>query len=133
MTNEQPKKIGGEFGEVRANIDIESLNVYLAKHVEAVKAPVAVKQFKVSAQSTSILTVLTETVVWAGEVIVSMSSPITCSWNDTVKPDVFLDRFQVSVCTYVPRHLQTRFQTAGSALFCARSLLASSSPRPRTK
>ncbi|KII95633.1 hypothetical protein PLICRDRAFT_34555 [Plicaturopsis crispa FD-325 SS-3] len=46
MTSEQPKKIGGEFGEVRANIDIESLNVYLAKHVEAVKAPVAVKQFK---------------------------------------------------------------------------------------
>jgi len=40
------KKIGGEYGEIRANIDISSLNAYLAKHVPAVRVPVDVKQFK---------------------------------------------------------------------------------------
>jgi aminoglycoside phosphotransferase (APT) family kinase protein len=42
----QPKKIGGEYGKVRANIDIEKLNTYLAKNVEAISTPVDVKQFK---------------------------------------------------------------------------------------
>lgn len=41
------KKIGGEFGEVRANIDVESLHKYLEKHVKRVTLPVGVKQFKV--------------------------------------------------------------------------------------
>ncbi|KAF9486034.1 kinase-like protein [Pholiota conissans] len=41
-----PKKVGGEIGEVRANIDISSLNAYLAKHTPAIKTPVDVKQFK---------------------------------------------------------------------------------------
>ena len=41
------KKIGGEYGEVRANIDDNSLNTYLAAHVPLVKAPVNIKQFKV--------------------------------------------------------------------------------------
>ncbi|TFY81719.1 hypothetical protein EWM64_g2294 [Hericium alpestre] len=39
-------KIGGEVGEVRANIDINNLNHYLMDHVPQVKAPVGVKQFK---------------------------------------------------------------------------------------
>lgn len=43
-----PQKIGGEVGEVRANIDVGNLNAYLEKHVPEVRAPVAVKQFKVS-------------------------------------------------------------------------------------
>lgn len=43
----QPKKIGGEYGKVRANIDIDKLNTYLAKNVTAVNTPVDVKQFKV--------------------------------------------------------------------------------------
>ena len=47
MTETQPKKIGGEYGKVRANIDIEKLNEYLKKKVEAIKDPVDVKQFKV--------------------------------------------------------------------------------------
>lgn len=42
-----PAKIGGEYGPVRANIDIEKLNAYLAGHVKTVHAPVDVKQFKV--------------------------------------------------------------------------------------
>ncbi|EGN92738.1 hypothetical protein SERLA73DRAFT_98766 [Serpula lacrymans var. lacrymans S7.3] len=42
----KPKKIGGEYGAVRANIDIDKLNAYLAEHVPAVTAPVDVKQFK---------------------------------------------------------------------------------------
>lgn len=41
------KKIGGEVGEIRANIDIDSLNRYIERHVPAVRVPVAVKQFKV--------------------------------------------------------------------------------------
>ena len=41
------KKIGGEIGEVRANIDVDNLNAYLKKHVPVVNAPVHVKQFKV--------------------------------------------------------------------------------------
>ncbi|KAI0079245.1 protein kinase subdomain-containing protein PKL/CAK/ACAD [Panus rudis PR-1116 ss-1] len=40
------KKIGGEYGAVRANIDVPKLNAYLASHVPAVAAPVDVKQFK---------------------------------------------------------------------------------------
>ncbi|CDO73966.1 hypothetical protein BN946_scf185043.g14 [Trametes cinnabarina] len=40
------KKIGGEYGEVRANIDGAKLNAYLVAHVPAVKAPVDIKQFK---------------------------------------------------------------------------------------
>ena len=42
-----PVKIGGEYGEIRASIDVESLNRYFEKHVPAIKTPVEVKQFKV--------------------------------------------------------------------------------------
>ena len=41
------KKIGGEFGDVRAAIDVEKLNAYLEVHVPEITAPVTVKQFKV--------------------------------------------------------------------------------------
>lgn len=41
------QKIGGEYGEIRANIDVDKLNGWLKEHVPAVKVPVAVKQFKV--------------------------------------------------------------------------------------
>ena len=43
-----PQKIGGEYGEIRASIDIDNLNAYLSKHVPSIKVPVDVKQFKVS-------------------------------------------------------------------------------------
>ncbi|GLB37689.1 putative phosphotransferase enzyme family protein [Lyophyllum shimeji] len=46
MSNSIPKKIGGEYGEVRANIDVASLNAYLAQCAPGIKAPVDVKQFK---------------------------------------------------------------------------------------
>ncbi|KAJ3486520.1 hypothetical protein NLI96_g4167 [Meripilus lineatus] len=42
----QNKKIGGEYGEIRANIDIGRLNAYIAKNVPLMKGPVEVKQFK---------------------------------------------------------------------------------------
>jgi len=42
------KSIGGEYGEVRAGIDINRLNTYLAANTPSVKTPVGVKQFKVS-------------------------------------------------------------------------------------
>ncbi|KAG8740751.1 hypothetical protein FRC12_015893 [Ceratobasidium sp. 428] len=41
-------KIGGEYGEVRAEIDVQALNKYLAQYAKEVKVPVEVKQFKVS-------------------------------------------------------------------------------------
>ncbi|KAH9944587.1 kinase-like protein [Amylocystis lapponica] len=40
------KQIGGEYGEVRASIDVAKLNAYLAEHVPVVRGPVDVKQFK---------------------------------------------------------------------------------------
>ncbi|KAF9529729.1 protein kinase subdomain-containing protein PKL/CAK/ACAD [Crepidotus variabilis] len=40
------KKVGGEYGEVRASIDVEKLDAYLAKHTPGIKTPVDVKQFK---------------------------------------------------------------------------------------
>lgn len=43
----EPKKIGGEIGEVRASINIANLDAYIEKHVPAIRAPVTVKQFKV--------------------------------------------------------------------------------------
>ena len=46
-SSSKPKKIGGEYGEIRANIDVDKLNTYLARHVKVVKTPVTVKQFKV--------------------------------------------------------------------------------------
>ena len=49
MSSSNPgQKIGGEYGEVRANIDVDRLNKYLDDHVKEVVAPVEVKQFKVS-------------------------------------------------------------------------------------
>ena len=38
---------GGEFGDVRAPIDNDKLNAYLASNVPALTVPVTVKQFKV--------------------------------------------------------------------------------------
>lgn len=38
---------GGEYGDVRASIDIVKLNKYLANSAPAVTVPVTVKQFKV--------------------------------------------------------------------------------------
>lgn len=46
----EPKKIGGEIGEVRASIDVATLNEYIEKHVPAIRVPVVVKQFKVRVQ-----------------------------------------------------------------------------------
>lgn len=49
MSTQPPKKkIGGEYGEIRANIDIDSLNAYLKAHTPGIATPVNVKQFKVS-------------------------------------------------------------------------------------
>jgi len=41
------EKIGGEYGDVRAAIDVEKLNVYLGAHVPEVAPPVTLKQFEV--------------------------------------------------------------------------------------
>ncbi|KAJ7072786.1 kinase-like domain-containing protein [Mycena amicta] len=39
-------KIGGEFGQVRANIDVSRLTAYLTENVKSIRAPLDVKQFK---------------------------------------------------------------------------------------
>jgi hypothetical protein len=41
------KKFGGEYGEVRASIDIDNLNTYLAHNAPGIETPIKVKQFKV--------------------------------------------------------------------------------------
>jgi hypothetical protein len=38
---------GGEYGDVRARIDNDKLNAYLANSVPALTVPVTIKQFKV--------------------------------------------------------------------------------------
>ena len=38
---------GGEYGDVRAPIDNDRLNAYLANNVSALTAPVTIGQFKV--------------------------------------------------------------------------------------
>lgn len=49
MSNKAAKKIGGEFGEVRATIDVAKLNDFLSKHGNGIVTPLLdVKQFKVS-------------------------------------------------------------------------------------
>ncbi|EIW80348.1 APH-domain-containing protein [Coniophora puteana RWD-64-598 SS2] len=40
------KRIGGEYGAMRANIDVDKLNKYLAANVPEIATPVDVKQFK---------------------------------------------------------------------------------------
>ena len=51
MLDAAPKKIGGEYGEIRATIDIASLNAYLLTVIPAIQAPVSVKQFKVRSRA----------------------------------------------------------------------------------
>lgn len=46
MSDSPPKKIGGEYGAIRAVIDIDNLNIYLAKNTPGIKTPVDVKQFQ---------------------------------------------------------------------------------------
>jgi len=38
---------GGEYGDVRARIDNDKLNAYLANNVPVLAVPVTIKQFKV--------------------------------------------------------------------------------------
>ena len=40
--------MGGEYGDVRANIDIEKLTDYLVQNLSIVCAPIVIKQFKAS-------------------------------------------------------------------------------------
>lgn len=53
------KQIGGEYGEIRASINVTQLNMYLLSHVPVVNVPVTVKQFKVSCSSFPYSTQLT--------------------------------------------------------------------------
>ncbi|TDL16112.1 kinase-like protein [Rickenella mellea] len=46
MSKSPQQKIGGEYGEMRANIDVDRLNKYIEKTVKVIKTPVDVKQFK---------------------------------------------------------------------------------------
>ncbi|KEP51381.1 kinase subdomain protein PKL/CAK/ACAD protein [Rhizoctonia solani 123E] len=54
-------KIGGEYGEIRANIDVQSLNKYLGQHAKEIKVPLAVKQFKVTCIQSNPTYFLTDT------------------------------------------------------------------------
>ncbi|KAF7782732.1 hypothetical protein Agabi119p4_2108 [Agaricus bisporus var. burnettii] len=45
MADIAPKQTGGGYGNIRANIDVDKLNAFLAKNTSVIKAPVDVKQF----------------------------------------------------------------------------------------
>lgn len=66
MSNGSPKRIGGEYGALRANIDIDKLNAYLVAHVPAVSSPVDVQQFKVRLRLSRVDLYLTFCPVWTG-------------------------------------------------------------------
>ncbi|KAJ8501845.1 hypothetical protein ONZ45_g12012 [Pleurotus djamor] len=47
MSNDAaPKKIGGEYGSVRASIDEQKLSAYLLANIPVMKGPIDIKQFK---------------------------------------------------------------------------------------
>ena len=50
MSSSVSKKVGGEYGEIRATIDVEKLNTYLANlNAGTIQTPlVTIEQFKVS-------------------------------------------------------------------------------------
>ena len=50
MSSSVSKKVGGEYGEIRATIDVEKLNTYLANlNTGTIRTPlVTIEQFKVS-------------------------------------------------------------------------------------
>jgi hypothetical protein len=41
------QKVGGDFGDIRNDISVDALNVYLAANVPELHVPVVVKQFQV--------------------------------------------------------------------------------------
>ncbi|KIJ15582.1 hypothetical protein PAXINDRAFT_11702 [Paxillus involutus ATCC 200175] len=46
MSSNSSKRVGGEYGAIRANLDVHKLNTYIKAHVPVVSAPVQVQQFK---------------------------------------------------------------------------------------
>ncbi|KAF9228509.1 kinase-like protein [Gyrodon lividus] len=46
MSGSSSRRVGGEYGGVRANIDVDKLNTYLEVHVLVINTPVEVQQFK---------------------------------------------------------------------------------------
>ncbi|PFH52166.1 hypothetical protein AMATHDRAFT_2412 [Amanita thiersii Skay4041] len=46
MADNSPKRIGGDYGSVRASIDVDKLNQYLQSIAPAITTPVDVKQFE---------------------------------------------------------------------------------------
>jgi hypothetical protein len=76
MPKETPKPIGGEYGTVRASIDIDKLNAYLVENTPAIKIPVDVKQFKVRTLLLSHTEPYANSVLQFGQVCTSMSCPV---------------------------------------------------------
>lgn len=68
MSSGAQKKIGGDYGEIRAPIDTQKLNAYLDKYAPIVKTPVDIKQFKVSHKKTRARIVSSTDIktVWSG-------------------------------------------------------------------
>ena len=65
MTSSASKKIGGEYGKVRATIDVEKLNTYLANlNTGTIQTPlVTIKQFKVRLLMAWVLLLMTSSLV----------------------------------------------------------------------
>lgn len=91
------QKIGGEYGEVRASVDIGNLNAYLSKYMPSIKAPIDIKQFKVSQKTCSQEYYLTSLCPKFGQVCCFFPfMGLTSNMAILVKSHIFLDRYQVS-------------------------------------
>ena len=116
--------MGGEYGEIRASIDIDNLNAYLSKHIPGIKTPVDVKQFNVSKDYVPEVNIayffLSE--VWSGMLSLFFHG-LRSHKEDLVKPHIFLDRYRVSINYSIKKYLDV--VPARLDLSCVRSPLVS--------
>lgn len=131
MSSEQSKKIGGEYGKIRANIDVDRLNAYLSKHVPDVKAPVEVKQFKVRRLAARFRLFLTSIIVWTGGSSSSQSTLACLQPALQSNPTYFLTDKRCA--TSLSSVLETYGSPAALVLCYEKSLLANSFPKLRIK
>ena len=107
MPRSTTEKVGGEYGDVRALINIEKLNAYIEAHVPEVAAPVGVKQFKVR-QGVASSTTAGLRLCWIQFGQVHSRDPPSyrrLTFNRLVESDLFSDRFEVHNLSHTSEHL----------------------------
>ena len=93
------QKIGGEYGNVRAAIDVQKLNAYIEVWVPEVAAPVTVNQFKVGTSGPVLLATVFLQFCWSQFGQVRLGAPTsTCRFlifGRSVESDLPPDRLKV--------------------------------------